>query len=77
MDSFTAEDVEDPIQIFTDSKERVPQLDDTVENPFYGETAAPVQAIRRSKRKQVSVPGEAAQTIDEALSREDGMVYVL
>jgi len=79
MDSFAAEDVEESIQIFTDSHERIPEVDSSLENPFYGEPSAAVHepVKRRSKRKTVSVPGGGSQTVDEAMSREDGLVYVL
>lgn len=78
LESFTAEAVQDDIQIFTDSHDRVPEVDNSVENPFYGSNteAQPEPRLRRSKRK-VTVPGEGAQHVDEALQREDGMVYVL
>ncbi|ROT34855.1 hypothetical protein SODALDRAFT_320969 [Sodiomyces alkalinus F11] len=77
MDSFKAEQVEEPIQIYTDSRDRVPEVDTSAENPFYGnnETARPEPRLRRSKRNVV-VPGEGSQDIDEALEREDGMVFV-
>ncbi|EGY20412.1 uncharacterized protein VDAG_10041 [Verticillium dahliae VdLs.17] len=77
LESFTAEAVQDDIQIFTDSHDRVPEVDNSVENPFYGSNteAQPEPRLRRSKRK-VTVPGEGAQHVDEALQREDGMVYV-
>lgn len=77
LDSFTAEAADDDsIEIFTDSKDRVPQRDDSTENPFYGDAAAE-PTKRRSKRRNVSVPGEKAQTVEEASERQDGMVYVL
>ncbi|KAH7161408.1 hypothetical protein EDB81DRAFT_853799 [Dactylonectria macrodidyma] len=77
MDSFTAEEIEEPIEIFTDSQDRVPTKDESEANPFYGDDAAPVETTkRRSKRKQVNIPGEGAYSIDEASRREDGMVYV-
>ena len=80
MDSFTAVDDEQPIEIFTDSRERIPEKVHSSENPFWGEASRqqeeePVR--RRSKRRQVHVPGEDRQTVEEALEREDGMVYVL
>ncbi|KAM0331674.1 hypothetical protein ACHAQA_003353 [Verticillium albo-atrum] len=77
LESFAAEEVEEPIQIFTDSHDRVPVVDNSAENPFYGNstTAQPEPRLRRSKRK-VTVPGEGSQRVDEALQREDGMVYV-
>jgi hypothetical protein len=77
LDSFTAEALDDDsIEIFTDSKDRVPERDESAENPFYGR-AAPEPSKRRSKRRNVSVPGEKAQTVEEASERQDGMVYVL
>ncbi|KAJ6437788.1 base excision DNA repair protein [Purpureocillium lavendulum] len=77
MESFTAEDAEDPIQIFTDSQDRIPQKDDSAENPFYGAEAAPAEPPKRkSKRRMVQIPGEGAQSVDEASRREDGMIYV-
>ncbi|KAI1500892.1 hypothetical protein F5X99DRAFT_225495 [Biscogniauxia marginata] len=78
LESFTAEEIGDPINIFTDSRDRLPELDNSVENPFYGNDPAPVEepSKRRSKRKQVSIPGEGRQSIEEAIRREDGIVYV-
>ncbi|KAK1989061.1 hypothetical protein LZ30DRAFT_765638 [Colletotrichum cereale] len=77
LESFTATEVEQQIEIFTDSQERIPEPDKSIDNPFYGDSAAVDREPprRRSKRK-VAVPGEAAQAVDEALQREDGMVYV-
>lgn len=77
MNSFKAEEVEEPIEIFTDSQDRIPTKDESDANPFYGDDAAPAEPTkRRSKRKQVNIPGEGAYSIDEASRREDGMVYV-
>ena len=79
LDSFTAVDDEESISIFTDSHDRVPEVDGTTDNPFYGEgAAAPVEPIkRRSKRAKVTIPGEGRTTVEEASHREDGLVYVL
>ncbi|KAK3332075.1 hypothetical protein B0T19DRAFT_94038 [Cercophora scortea] len=79
LDSFSAEDeVDEPIEIFTDSHERIPVVDRSVENPFYGETsnAAPEPPKRRSKRHTVTIPGEGRVTVDEAIRRDDGMLIV-
>lgn len=78
MESFKAETVENPIEIYTDSQDRVPQVDRSADNPFYGShtVVQPEPSKRRSKRK-VAVPGEGAQSVDDALQRDDGMVYVL
>jgi hypothetical protein len=80
MDSFTVLDEEEPIQIFTDSHERVPEVDNSADNPFFGAGAAAAPAsprVTRSRRNQVSVPGEDKQTVEEASRREDGLIYVL
>ncbi|KJK81858.1 hypothetical protein H634G_03121 [Metarhizium anisopliae BRIP 53293] len=72
MESFTAEEEEDPITIFTDSQDRIPEKDNSEANPFYGSTATAAEPSKRqSRRKVVSIPGEAAQSIDEAARRED------
>lgn len=81
LESFTVVEDEEPIPIFTDSQDRVPEADRSAENPFFGDSAAaptaPEPARRRSKRNQVSIPGEGKQTVEEATRREDGLVYVL
>lgn len=78
MDSFTAKPEDEHIEIFTDTKDSIPEVDTSEANPFYtGPTkqqAAP--SPRRSPRK-VAIPGEGAQSVEEATRREDGMVYVL
>ncbi|KAI1494954.1 hypothetical protein F5X96DRAFT_422301 [Biscogniauxia mediterranea] len=78
LESFTAEEIDDPINIFTDTRDRLPELDSSAENPFYGNDPAPVEepSKRRSKRKQVTIPGEGKQAIEDAIRRDDGIVYV-
>jgi hypothetical protein len=78
MQSFTAENVEEPIHIFTDSRDRVPEVDTSEENPFYAETAHIEPTKRRSmRRKTVTIPGEGRVDVAEAIKRDDGTVYVL
>ena len=81
MESFAVEEQEDSIEIFTDSQDRVPTVDASSANPFYGNVQvaepAPEPTKRRSKRNQVIIPGEGAQTVSEAVNREDGMLFVL
>jgi hypothetical protein len=82
LQSFTAVEVDEPIQIYTDSHERIPEVDNSADNPFLGsnvvvhEPAVP-QLVKRGRSKKVAVPGEGRQTIEEAVRREDGLVYVL
>lgn len=80
LESFTAEAIEEPIEIFTDSQDRVPQRDDSAANPFFGDYTAPASASRprRSKRAHtVTIPGEGMVSVEEASKRSDGMVCVL
>ncbi|KAI1132910.1 hypothetical protein F5Y10DRAFT_171853 [Nemania abortiva] len=76
LGSFRAEDVEEDIQIFTDSRDEFPEVDDSVDNPFYGDHVIPEPSKRRSKRKPVVVPGEGRQSVDEAVKRSDGVLVV-
>lgn len=76
MDSFMAQEAEEPIEIFVDSQNRIPEKDESRSNPFYGD-AAPLQApIKQRSRsmKQVHIPGEGMVSIEEASRREDGIV---
>lgn len=86
LESFTAaEEVgQGQIQIFTDSRDRVPQIDMAESNPFIeremnGETATSHKITGTSKRRKVS---EAKKTkvdpqVADAIEEDEGMVYVL
>ncbi|KAM0457273.1 hypothetical protein ACHAO4_003070 [Trichoderma viride] len=74
LEGFRAEAEED-IEIFTDSQERIPKKDDSKLNPFVGNATSAEPSKRRTKRK-VMVPGEGAQSVDEAARRDDGLIYV-
>ncbi|KAI0391937.1 hypothetical protein F5Y17DRAFT_460349 [Xylariaceae sp. FL0594] len=76
LESFRAEEVEEDIEIFTDSCESVPVVDQSAENPFYGDHPVPEPSIRRSKRKQVVIPGEGKLTVEDAVKRSDGVLVV-
>ena len=66
------------IEIYTDSKNKVPELDESEDNPFYVKPGRePVPATRSSKRRKVSGPIHKDPELEEAMKREDGMVYVL
>ncbi|KAJ3472256.1 hypothetical protein NLG97_g11146 [Lecanicillium saksenae] len=77
MDSFTANQEDEPIEIFTDTKDSIPEIDTSEANPFYTGPAKQETATspRRSRRK-VMIPGEGSRSLEEATRREDGMVYV-
>ena len=79
LDSFEAEE-DGLIPIFTDSHDRVPEVDMSANNPFYGESTIAIgEPIKRSsKRRKVVIPHEEEeQTISDGTQREDGLVYVL
>ncbi|KAI2469648.1 hypothetical protein F4781DRAFT_393614 [Annulohypoxylon bovei var. microspora] len=77
LDSFSAEDVEEQIEIFTDTRDRIPQADKTPHNPFYeASSTTDRDQSRQTRSKQVHVEGEGLISIEEALRREDGIVYV-
>ena len=75
-------DSEDKIQIYTDSKEKIPELDLSEDNPFLDrpEQEAPPEEPRKTrgsrKRKAPSIT-ESNPDIEEAFNHEEGMVYVL
>ncbi|KAL1836929.1 hypothetical protein VTJ49DRAFT_4490 [Mycothermus thermophilus] len=78
-DSFyCGEAAETSFEIFTDSHERIPEVDTSSDNPFYvtQTTAPPEPPRRRSKRNLVTIPGEGKVTVEEAVRREDGMLIV-
>ena len=75
-------DSEDKVQIYTDSKEKIPELDMSEDNPFIDRLDQEVPSeesrkIRGSrKRKATSITGSNLD-IEEAFNHEEGMVYVL
>ena len=75
-------DSEGKIRIYTDSKEKIPELDLSEDNPFLDrpQQEAPSNEPRKSrgskKRKAASITPNNAD-IEEAFNREEGMVYVL
>ncbi|KAK5652752.1 hypothetical protein OQA88_9605 [Cercophora sp. LCS_1] len=76
LDSFSAVNEAD-IAIYTDSHERIPEVDNSAENPFYStQTIQPPSAPRRSKRQTVSIPGEGKISVEEAVKRNDGVLVV-
>ncbi len=80
LDSFEAQEEDTPIPIYTDSHDRVPEVDMSQDNPFYGDsqtTEPEPSKTRASKRRKITVPGEGEQSIEDLEQREDGMLYTL
>lgn len=66
---------DDKIEIYTDSKDRVPDLDESEDNPFVGPRKTP-QPKRKSARHASSSNGKDAD-MEEAVRNEEGIIYVL
>lgn len=67
------------IAIYTDSRDRIPEVDESEENPFYTKPVKGAgKASTRQSRGSKATEGPQRDTeIDESLHREDGMHYVL
>ncbi|GAD99119.1 conserved hypothetical protein [Paecilomyces variotii No. 5] len=81
LESFEEEPAEatGKIEIFTDSRDRIPQLDESEENPFYKKPAAPattVTAAPRTSSRRKANGSKRDKEVEDAIDREDGMTYV-
>ncbi|KAI9771685.1 MAG: hypothetical protein M1840_001901 [Geoglossum simile] len=71
------DDEEGKIEIYTDSKERVPELDTGDDNPFIdrpGQLSAAEEA--RSPRRRRKANTDGSHEVEKSLERGDGMYYV-
>ncbi|KAL8738269.1 MAG: hypothetical protein Q9181_000904 [Wetmoreana brouardii] len=79
-DSGEDEDANGRIQIFTDSKEKIPELDLGDHNPFLGnlDTAGPPEPHKTTRRSARKGKGHVKTNphIQDAFNHEEGMVYV-
>jgi len=70
------------IQIFTDSRDNVPQLDTSEANPFIDhglnhDASSSRKLVGTSKRRKISGEKRMDPQVEEAIKKDDGMVYVL
>lgn len=89
LDSFNDDSTpgQTSIQIYTDCRDRIPEVDESEENLFYKPKAEAVQTPKNPTTRAPRKPkaGESKQEkrlkrdreIDDAVKRDDGMVYVL
>ena len=84
LESFAAEDDSSRrrVQIFTDNRDKVPEVDTTESNPFIeparnGHGPRVSRKAGGSKRRKVTGEGRLDPQVQQALKRDDGMVYVL
>lgn len=69
---------DEKIEIYTDTKDKVPEVDLSEDNPFYeepGKESAPKQ--RNSKKRKIDGAPGHNEEVQEILKRNEGMVYVL
>ncbi|MCJ1398508.1 hypothetical protein MMC11_001708 [Xylographa trunciseda] len=81
LDSFDDGDgdgsSEGKIEIYTDSKDRLPEVDEGEENPFYVKPCPePTTNKRAGKRRKVNDESDHNVEVQEMLKRDEGMVYV-
>ncbi|KEF60908.1 uncharacterized protein A1O9_02472 [Exophiala aquamarina CBS 119918] len=83
LESFSAQGdaTRGQIQIYTDSRDCVPQVDNDQANPFVErkrdrESMSPQKSVVRSKRRKVSTETRIDPQVMEAIDKGDGMVYV-
>lgn len=77
-----ADNSENRIEIYTDSKDKVPELDMSEDNPFHEQPVEDVPIpeptkAKNSRKRKASHRIEDNMEIEEAFNREEGMVYVL
>ena len=80
LDSFDDGDgsSEGKIEIYTDSKDRLPEVDESEDNPFYVKPSTePITTKRAGKRRKVHDGSNHNEEVQEMLKRDEGMVYVL
>lgn len=66
----------DDIEIYTDANARVPQLDESEDNPFVGRKKnEPLPQRRRSRKTADEIEHDAR--IEEAVNNDEGVTYVL
>lgn len=77
LESFNEDGAQDgsQIQIYTDSRDRIPELDESEENPFHKKPVKSNHHTRTSGRREDRL--ERDKEINESVKRRDGMVYVL
>lgn len=70
---------EPPVEIYTDSQDRVPDLEPTSDNPFVGPkqmVKAPTARKSRNTKRDLEREGDEAD-MEEAVRNNEGIVYVL
>lgn len=81
LESFRAEDSRNgQVQIFTDSRDQVPEVDASDDNPFLNldkHDHGISKVAGTSKRRKISGAKKLDPQVEEALEKDEGMVYTL
>jgi hypothetical protein len=83
LESFKAEeDHGAPVQIFTDSRDKVPEVDTSESNPFIdqpaiGDGSRTKRLAGGTKRRKVTGERRVDPQVAAAIKNDEGMVYVL
>ena len=82
LESFAAENghTTNGIQIFTDSRDKVPEIDPSEDNPFYergpGKGTSSKKVAGGSKRRKISGESKKDKDVEAAINHDEGMIYV-
>ncbi|DAA78290.1 TPA_exp: Uncharacterized protein A8136_4266 [Trichophyton benhamiae CBS 112371] len=85
LESFEADPQQasqEPIAIFTDSRDRIPQVNNSPDNPFRskpaeGEPSSSKLAAEAGKRRKLDESSRKRdKNVDKAIRRDDGLLYV-
>lgn len=82
LESFAENDNQNSISIYTDSRDNIPEVDASEDNPFYtkpeeNHKPSDQKAKRSSKRRKISTEKRLDPQVEEAIKNDEGMVYVL
>jgi hypothetical protein len=72
-----ADESNEKIVIYTDSKERIPELDDTEDNPFITRKDKPANGHAAAGPSRRRTRDSRTEKMEEAVARDEGMIYVL
>lgn len=81
LESFddNASETQQAIEIYTDSRDRIPEVSKSEQNPFYSKSSENENAgpdTRASRRRAKAAEKKRDPEVEEAIKRDDGLVYV-
>ena len=73
--SLSDDGAEESVVIFTDNRDKMPELDESEGNPFYVKPGS--KAAKEAQKQRTASPSAMSKKVQEALEHDEGMVYVL